>query len=375
MGATLNTLMLEDITERKNDEEALRESEEKYRSLFEESRNALCTSTPEGRIIDVNPGMLDLFGYTREEMMVLDIHHLYANPEDRTSYRRELEGKGFVRDYEMEMQKKDGTLMDCLITSNVRQDEDGGIFYQGSIHDVTERKRMEEQLKDSQRMEVIGKLASGVAHEVRNPLNAILAISEALFQDIGDNPEYRPYLDHIRIQVDRLSTLMKDLLELGKPLQINSFTRVSLQDICTRAIELWNQSSIHRGRKVRLVQSAETGDLDVFGNSAKLEQVLINLLQNAAQHSSEDSKIEISILEPSKKALRVQVKDQGTGLPVENLSEVFKPFFTTRRRGAGLGLSIVKTVIETHGGRIKLWNNNPPPGLTVEINLPCPGKK
>jgi len=375
MGATLHTLMLEDITGRKKSEEALRISEEKYRTLFEESRDAICITTREGRFIDVNPEMLDLFGYTREEMMDLDVHKLYLNPEDRNIYRLELDKKGFARDYEVKMQKKDGTLMDCLVTSTVRRDKDGSIFYQGSIHDVTERKWIEAQLEEAQRMEVIGKLASGVAHEVRNPLNAILAISEALFQDIGDNPEYRSYLDHIRIQVDRLSILMNDLLDLGKPLQIDSFARISLQDICTGAIELWNQSSVHHDRKVRLIQPVETGGLEVFGNSSKLKQVLINLLENAAQHSPKDSEILITILEPKKKALWIQVKDQGSGLPSENLSEVFKPFFTTRKRGAGLGLSIVKTIIEIHGGKIKLWNNDPPPGVTAEITLPQPGKK
>jgi len=376
MGATLHTLMLEDITERKKDEEALRESEEKYRTLFEESRDAICISSKEGRLVDFNPEMLSLFDYTREEMMNMDFHQLLVDPEDRPRFQQKLEEKGFIRDYALKMCKKDGTPMDCLLTSTLRKTKNGSIFgYQSSFHDITERKRMEKKLKDSQRMELIGKLASGVAHEVRNPLNAILAISEALFQDIGDNPDYRPYLNHIRIQVDRLSTLMKDLLDLGKPLQTNSFTRVSLQDICTGATELWKQSSIHRQRDIRLEQPSEAEELEVSGNRAKLQQVLINLLENAAQHSPKDSEILITICEPNKKTLGICVTDRGTGVPAENLSEVFKLFFTTRKRGAGLGLSIVKTIVETHGGQIKLWNNRPPPGLTAEISLPSYRKK
>jgi PAS domain S-box-containing protein len=370
MGATLHTLMLEDVTERKKNEEALRESEEKYRTLFEESRDSLCITTQDGRFIDVNPEMLDLFGYSRQEMMDMDVHQLYAKPEDRTVYLNELENKGFARDYEVKMRKKDGTPMDCMITSTLRRDKNGSIFYQGSIHDVTERKRIEEQLKESQRMEVIGKLASGVAHEVRNPLNAILATSEALFQDIGDNPEFRPYLEHIRTHVDRLSTLMKDLLNLGKPLKRDSFTQASLMNICTGAILLWKQSSIHRGRKVRLVHSAANDNLEVFGDSSKLKQVLLNLLDNSAQHSPKESEILIDIPEAVNNNIKIFLIDRGTGLAEDHLSEVFKPFFTTRKRGAGLGLSIVKTITETHGGRIKLLNNDPPPGMTAEITLP-----
>lgn len=371
MGSTLHTLMLEDITKRRKDVKALRISEEKYRALFEESRDPIATTSRAGMLVDVNPAMENLFGYTRQEMINMDIRRLYAHPRERKEFQRVIESNGYVRDYELEMKKKDGTLIDCLVNSTVRRTGGGNIFgYQGSYHDITERKRIEDQLKDSQKLEIIGKLASGVAHEVRNPLNAILAITEALFQDIGDDPEYRPYLDHIHTQVDRLSTLMKDLLDLGKPLQVESFTPVSLLETCSGAIELWKQSSIHQNRDVFLVQPAGAETIQVLGDGSKLKQVFINLLENAAQHSPVESEILITMVEPARNMLSVRIKDFGTGLPPENISEVFKPFFTTRKRGAGLGLSIVKTIIETHGGRIKLWNNDPPPGLTVEVVLP-----
>ncbi|MCE5271501.1 PAS domain S-box protein [bacterium] len=371
MGKTLHTLMLEDITKRKADEEALRESEEKYRRLFEESRVALSITTPEGRFLDVNLEMTNLFGYTHEEFMRLPADDLYINVEDRIIYLGVLERKGYVRDYELRMKRKDGSMVECLITSTVHRNRDGSVYcIQGSIQDTTERKRMEAQIKESQRMEVIGRLASGVAHEVRNPLNAILAITEALFQDIGDNPEYSPYLEHIRTQVDRLALLMKDLLELGKPLKRESFVRDSIRSICSEAIELWKQSSSLGARKVRLVVGAEGGRLEVFGNGSKLKQVVMNLLENAAQHSPEESEIVVEVGLGQSGMLSVKIRDRGTGISPELLPEVFKPFFTTRNRGAGLGLSIVKSIIETHGGQTELFNNDPGPGLTVEVTLP-----
>ncbi|HUU26799.1 MAG TPA: PAS domain S-box protein [archaeon] len=371
MGQNLHTLMLEDITKRKKDEEALRESEEKYRKLFEESRIALCITTPDGMFIGVNPEMVNLFGYTQEEFLNSNAVRLYVNPEDRKTYLNLLEKQGFTRDYELKFKEKDGTQMDVLVTSTVHRDKEGNILYiQGSIHDITERKRMEAQLKESQKMEVIGRLASGVAHEVRNPLNAILAITEALFQDIGDSPEYKPYLDHIHTQVDRLSTLMKDLLELGKPLLRSNFIRSSLYDICAEAVELWQQSSSYRRLSVRLLPPDKDCKLEVIGDSSKLKQVLLNLMENAAQHSPEDGKITVSLRQGKDSTVRVSVKDQGSGMAPEIMSEVFKPFFTTRPRGAGLGLSIVQSIIETHDGWIRLYNNEPPPGLTAEINLP-----
>ena len=371
MGKTLHTLMLEDITKRKADEEALRESEEKFRRLFEESRVALSITTPEGRFLDVNLEMTNLFGYTHEEFMRLPADDLYIDLEDRHTYLGVLERKGYVRDYELRMKRKDGALVETLITSTVHRNRDGSVYcIQGSIQDVTERKRMEAQIKESQRMEVIGRLASGVAHEVRNPLNAILAITEALFQEIGDNPEYNPYLEHIRTQVDRLALLMKDLLELGKPLKRESFTRDSIRSICAEGIELWRQSSSLGERKVRFVAGEDGDRLEVFGNGSKLKQVVMNLLENAAQHSPEESEIVVELRRKANRTVIVNIRDRGTGISPELLPEVFKPFFTTRTRGTGLGLSIVKSIVETHGGLIELFNNEPAPGLTVEVILP-----
>ena len=377
MGKARHTLILEDITQRKKDEEALRESEEKYRKLFEEGRVARSITTPDGRFLDVNPEMLNLFGYTKEEMLSLNAKELYVNPRDREAYLKVLQKQTFVRDYELKFKKKDATPMDCLVTSSVHTDKNGNIIgIQGSIHDITERKRIEARLKESQRMEVIGRLASGVAHEVRNPLNAILAISEALLQEIGDNPEYRPYLDHIHTQVDRLSMLMKDLLDLGKPLQKKAFVRNSIKEICTGAVELWRQSSTSGQRNVSLLDDNLPGMPEVLGDSAKLKQVIINLLENAAQHSPEDSEITVSITKSDAKSVSILVRDEGVGMPPEIMKEVFKPFFTTRSRGSGLGLSIVQNIIELHGGAIALKNNEPPPGLTVEVVLPvCEAKE
>ncbi len=373
LGQVLHSFFLEDVTRRRRDEEALRESEEKYRRLFEESSVARSTTTSGGRLLDVNGEFLKLLGLEREELERISADELWVDPQDRRRYLEVLVRQGFVRDYEVRFRKRDGTPMDCLITSTVHRDSAGGVFcIQGSIQDVTERKRIESQLKEAQRMEVIGRLASGVAHEVRNPLNAILAITEALFQELGDSPDYRPYLEHIRNQVDRLSTLMRDLLELGKPMQRNTFKPCSLREICTGALELWRQSSAHRARTVGLVSAdgLDQGDALVLGNSSRLKQVVINLLENAAQHSPEGSEIMIAIGATPEGEAWVRVIDRGTGIAPEILPEVFRPFFTTRTRGSGLGLSIVKSIVETHGGCLQLVNNAPGSGLTVEVRLP-----
>jgi PAS domain S-box-containing protein len=239
-----------------------------------------------------------------------------------------------------------------------------------------ERNIMEVQLRQFDKMTLLGQLAAGVAHEVRNPLNAILAITEALFQDIGDNPEYQPFLDHIRTQVDRLSRLMGDLLDLGKPIGSSSVHKESLLTICTAAVDLWKQTPLSQSHKVLLLLPAGQDYLSVMADSSKLQQVFLNLLENAAQHSPEGSKIRFVISTPKKTTARICVIDQGTGVPPENLQRVFEPFFTTRKRGNGLGLSIVKNIIQALGGDVIIRNNEIPPGCTVEIVMPivCEGQ-
>ncbi|OGO03851.1 MAG: hypothetical protein A2Y91_00240 [Chloroflexi bacterium RBG_13_54_8] len=140
----------EDITERKQMEQALRDSEKRYRTLFEDSRDAICIITRDGVIVDVNQASLEMFGYSRQEVMGLDVRasSLYYDPGGGERFQREIEQKGYVRDYEMKLRKRDGTAIDCLLTFSVRRDNDGNVLgYEGMVRDVTERKRLQQNMQ------------------------------------------------------------------------------------------------------------------------------------------------------------------------------------------------------------------------------------
>jgi len=142
-GAIANSLL---FSEHEKAEEALRESEEKYRNLFSYSLDAVYLSTKEGKFIDFNQATVDLFGYSRDELFNLNITKLYANPEDRPRFQREIEQKGALKEYEVKFRRKDGTEIDCLLTATLRFDKDKNIIgYQGIIRDITARKKMEEE--------------------------------------------------------------------------------------------------------------------------------------------------------------------------------------------------------------------------------------
>jgi two-component system, NtrC family, sensor kinase len=147
----INQQLRSEIDERLRAEERLRKSEEKYRTLFEESRDAIYITAREGTFLDANRAMLGLFGYTKEEMIGLSAREIYANPADREIFQGEAEEKGSVRDYEVQFRRKSGVVMDCLLTATVRRAGDGTILgYQGIVRDITGRKRAAEALRDSQ---------------------------------------------------------------------------------------------------------------------------------------------------------------------------------------------------------------------------------
>jgi len=172
-----------DITEQKRAEEALRKSEERYRSLFEQSRDAIYITSREGNFGYINQSFLDLFGYTREKITDLKVQETYANPDDRPRFQKEIEQKGSVRDYELKLRKKDGTEMECLLTATVRLANNGSILgYQGIIRDITEHKRADEKIKEySKNLERMVEVrtrrlnhALYEAEEARDRINGIL---------------------------------------------------------------------------------------------------------------------------------------------------------------------------------------------------------
>jgi signal transduction histidine kinase/PAS domain-containing protein len=238
------------------------------------------------------------------------------------------------------------------------------------IGNLLERDNVTRQLRTSQKMEVFGQLAAGVAHEVRNPLNAIMAITEALDMDLGDHPEYGKFLGHIKVQVDRLANLMSELLDLGKPIQKSNFNELPLSEICTATLETWKSTDLGKNHTVTLMEPEECSGIKIHCDSQRIQQVFLNILQNAAQHSPENSEIRLNILDPTDSYVRTQIIDAGTGIPDEHMKMVFEPFFTTRRKGTGMGLSIVRHIVETHGGSVNIFHRMPPPGCVVEVRLP-----
>jgi signal transduction histidine kinase len=239
------------------------------------------------------------------------------------------------------------------------------------IANEIEKEKMVKELLQNRELAILGQLTSGVAHEVRNPLNAIWSLTEAMFQELKDKPEFLEmliYKEHIQNQVERLTKLMRELLEFGKPYMKCNEEAFLIGALCNETVNTWNASLKHKNHEV--IVTIEDSDTFIMGDSIKIGQVIINLLDNASSHSPEGSKIKI-LIKPAKNGfVNIVVQDNGEGIPLELMHHIYEPFFTTRKKGTGLGLPIVKNIVEIHGGAIDICNNSPSPGVSVTIRLP-----
>ncbi len=237
------------------------------------------------------------------------------------------------------------------------------------LRDITVLKRMQEQLIETEKLASAGKLISGVAHEVRNPLFGISATVRALANELKDKQDIQPFLDIITSETSRLNRLMEDLLNYTRPVKIDR-NASDLVDLVNEVIEYFQHLPEGRNARFNVISADWIPAMNIDSN--KIKQVLFNLFENGIQHSKEEPRVDVflqylSLSEPPE--IHLVVKDNGSGINEENLTRVFDPFFTTRQKGTGLGLSIVRKVIHDHGGRISV-ESHPGIGTTFRITLP-----
>lgn len=237
------------------------------------------------------------------------------------------------------------------------------------LRDVTLLKRIQEQLIESEKMASTGKLISGVAHEVRNPLFGISTTVRALANELGNKEELKPFLDIVTSETTRLNRLMEELLNYSRPVKIDK-NPSEISEIIREVIGRYQNVPEGKEVSIQLFGAENIPPINVDRN--KIHQVILNLVENGIQHSGDQPRIDIfleylSLSYPPE--IHIVVKDYGSGIGPDILTRIFDPFFTTRSRGTGLGLSIVRKVVHDHGGRIAV-ESHPGVGTTIRIVLP-----
>ncbi len=244
--------------------------------------------------------------------------------------------------------------------------------YTGVVKDITRRKRAEQRRASDDAARALGDVAASVAHEVRNPLNGILVPLELLQEQFTREPDRElclEQLNRIGRQAGRLKVLMDDLLKLRQPVTLEDVKAVALDDLCRKGFDAWKNSE-PLAHNIAFDVASDAKGLAVKADSYRLTQALTNLLNNAAEHTPSRGNIAFRIdIAPSGEA-RIRIVDEGEGIPPENADKVFRPFYTSRREGTGLGLSLVKRIVEQHDGTVTVHNNGDGPGCTAEVLLP-----
>lgn len=372
----LSTIM-RDITDRKRAEHALRQAEEKYRSIFENAAEGIFQSAPEGSFLTVNPALARMLGYSSPEEVVTTIQDIarqvYAEPEQRTEYVRLLQAQGEVRGFECEFIRKDGGRILVSVCSRAIRDATGKVYYEGTVVEITDRKRAELALRQAKEAAEAATLAksefvANISHEIRTPMNGIIGMTE-LALDTALTPEQREYLTMVKASADALLGLIDDILDFSKiearKLELHALP-FNVRDVVDAALGAVVVSAQGKGLELASDVSEDVPET-IIGDAGRLRQVLVNLVGNAVKFTSV-GEVVVRVRKASSGDHRIgldfTVEDTGIGIPPEKQQMIFETFTqadasTTRRfGGTGLGLAICTRLVELMGGR--MWVESKP---------------
>jgi PAS domain S-box-containing protein len=362
------------ITDRKAAEEALLESEMKFRGMFETSRDFMFISAKDGTVLDYNASAKDFFGYSDEEIRKTNINDIYADPDERSRVLERIIREGFVENYEIDLKKKDGTIIGSLVTSTVRRDRQGNVIgFQGSARDITKLKRIERQLLQAEKLSGLGTMISGVAHEINNPLTAIMGNAELMLMNDSTTPNDRKSLEVILHESERAARIVGGLLTFARE-HTPERRMINVNDVIMEALRLREYSL--RVSNIRTEQFLSDDLPATFADPYQLQQVFSNIINNARDALMDvgGGTLTIRTIRNGSK-LFIEFQDDGPGVTGENIQKIFDPFFTTKDigKGTGLGLSIAYGIIEEHNGRIEI-ESQPGAGAKFTVQLPIVGR-
>src|SRR5579872_1558385 len=372
------------VVEHKRNEEALRRSESRYRSLFESAAYGIYRANLEGKFLDVNPALIAMLGYgSASEVLELNAQQVFVEPAELDRRMRELRNAGRLGNAEVRWKRKDGKIITVRLSGRlVKTSQEPIEILEVIAEDVTEQRVLENQFRQAQKMEAVGRLAGGVAHDFNNLLMVIGGYTEVLLENTGKGSSMYSKVEAIHQATERAASLTRQLLAFSRKqlleLKVVDVNRIVadmerlLQPLIGERIELQTKLAADLGR--------------TRADAGQIEQVIMNLVVNSKDAmpeggkitiqtanvtlSSDDVRREHSYFQPGSYVM-LSVHDNGVGMDKETQARIFEPFFTTKEKGkgTGLGLSTVYGIIKQSGGYV-LAQSEPGQGTTFRIYLP-----
>jgi len=362
-------------------QENLRLSEANFRSLVTNAPYGICSCDATGKILDANPAFLELLGLTSaNDVIGQHIYSLYADNEQWFDLADLLRSSAPFRGLTAEWKRKTGTTVVRVSGRSVSNGREEGIVFEIFAEDVTERRALEQQLRQSQKMEAVGRLAGGIAHDFNNLLMVISGYSEFLLERLGGEPHLRGPAQEIASASERASSLTRQLLAFSRK-QMLAPRIVNLNDIATENLKMLTRMI---GEDIDLVMTPGENLWSVRADAGQIEQVIMNLAVNARDAMPSGGKLTIETsnvtldeeyarihapLRPGDYVM-VSISDTGAGMDPDTQQHIFEPFFTTKGpKGTGLGLSTVYGIVKQSGGYIWVFSELGR-GTTFKIYLP-----
>jgi PAS domain S-box-containing protein len=365
-------------------EERLKESEAKFRDFFVMANDGVFIASPEGQWVDFNDVTLKMLGYeNREELLQRRMTQFFENPEDAERFSRLVMEKEEAKDFPIRMKRKDGAIIETLVSARAKKLRDGTIeSLSGAIRDVTERKRLQDQLSQAQKMEAVGTLAGGVAHDFNNVLQVALGYSELLLGDEKLPEHCRSDLRKVYDSAKRGADLVQRLMTFSrkteiKPQPLNLNRRITeLRKMLERTIPKMVEIDLILGEDIATISADPT----------QMDQILMNLAVNARDAMPDGGRLTIEtsnvVLDEEYAGMHLDVQpaphvlltvaDTGFGMDKDTLQHIFEPFYTTKGvgEGTGLGLAMVHGIVKQHGGHIGCYSE-PGHGTTFRMYFPA----
>lgn len=338
-------------------DKTLKQTKDYTREVVANMANGLISVDSEGKIVSFNFLALELLGIEEPKAQGMDLRTLIDF--ESSGIRSTLIDCTPVLEFEIYHPRKAGEMVPLALSATPIKDGQGGC--NGAVivlRDLSEIKLLQERVKRSEKLAAIGELAAGVAHEIRNPLSSIRGFAQFLRHSLKDKPQEKEYAETMVAEVDRINSVVTDLLTFARPMAVEK-SPTDITELIEHAVRLAEADALSRDVKFRMKISDLT-KLPLDAN--QITQALLNLLLNALQAVPPKGNIEIGAeLNPSDSRLHLWVKDDGPGIPNNRIEKIFEPFYTTREKGTGLGLAIVHKIVENHNGEIRI--DSPPKGM------------
>lgn len=359
----------EEIEEKRKMVQIVKENEERYRQLVEKSPEAIFVmKMGKTKLSYINKTALKLFGAKCEQDILEQDFISFVHPEDHYLVEEicaRIHAGESLNVISQRFIRLDGEVIDVevkMIPLEYKREPSLHIV----ARDVTELKKSREIINQTEKLTVVGELAAGIAHEIRNPLTSLRGFTQLL--NLTKTDSSSEYADIMLTEIDRINTIVSELLLLAKPNK-EDFKAVNLLKILDNTVVLMNGQAVLKDVEITLHSKVGSDKAcEFYGLADKMKQVFINIIQNSIEAMPNGGEISIHIFEEHKHYV-VEFSDQGVGIPEELLEKVGKPFFTTKEKGTGLGLMVCHNIVESHNGTLKIESEKGK-GTKMSIYLP-----